>query len=223
MSKQKTLEPALIRIVDDDLDVRESLKLMLECEGWQVSAYASAQDFLKDFDSCRPGCLLLDVRLPGLSGPELQERLISVGSRLPIVFITSYADIQTAIETLKAGAADFLLKPVDPDKLLDVVERVCSISRLDSVGVMLPPNLRYELERLSDQPRKVLGFMLEGMNDAQIAERMGLSERTIQVYRSNVYKCVGVHSVQQFSLLIPHIREILNTRNAADLTFRPIT
>lgn len=199
----------LIYVVDDDFNVRESLKLMLECEGYQVRAYASAQDFLRDFDSKIPGCILLDVRLPGLSGPELQARLNKSNFEIPIVFITSYADIHTAIDTLKAGAVDFLLKPVDPNKLLEVVERVVRLSCLSAAGASVPTNLRHEISRLSEQPRKVLMFMLEGLNDATIADRMGLSERTVQVYRANVYKSVGVHSVQQFSLLIPEIREIL--------------
>lgn len=114
MKSMKPQEP-LIRVVDDEEEVRDSLKFMLECEGWLVSAYASGFDLLKDFDRSRPGCILLDVRMPDLSGPELQEKLNLMGSRVPIVFITSYSDIHAAIATLKAGADDFLLKPVDPE------------------------------------------------------------------------------------------------------------
>ncbi len=209
MKAPRNVEP-VIRIVDDDQEVRESLKIMLECEGYLVKAYENAQDFLKDFDSRIPGCLLLDVRLPGLSGPELQQKLLSADKPIEIVFITSYSDIHTAIETLKAGAVDFLLKPVDPDRLLEVVRKVTVRSRLAGEGVRVPDNLHAELSRLSEQPRKVLGFMLEGLNDASISEIMGLSERTVQVYRSNVYKAVGVHSVLQFNLLAPYIRENLN-------------
>lgn len=105
MKSMKPQEP-LIRVVDDEEEVRDSLKFMLECEGWLVSAYASGFDLLKDFDRSRPGCILLDVRMPDLSGPELQEKLNLMGSRVPIVFITSYSDIHAAIATLKAGADD---------------------------------------------------------------------------------------------------------------------
>lgn len=219
MRRKNTPTPdPVVRIVDDDLEVRESLKLMLECEGYQVKAYESAQDFLRDLDSQTPGCILLDVRLPGLSGPELQAQLNRDNIEIPIVFITSYSDIHTAIDTLKAGAVDFLLKPVDPDKLLEVVHRVVGMSCLSVAGATVPANLRHEIAKLSEQPRKVLSLMLEELNDAVIAERMGLSERTVQVYRATVYKSVGVHSVRQFNLLIPSIREILSGADDNSLT-----
>lgn len=210
MKNHRNAQFPLIRIVDDDEEVRESLKLMLECEGYQVRAYESGEEFLRDFDSGAPGCVLLDVRLPGFSGPDLQLKLIRDDIRLPIIFITSYADIQTAIDTLKTGAEDFLLKPVDPEKLLEVIKRVVSHNQLLHSGIQVPENLRGEIARLSEQPRKVLQYMLEGMTDAMMAERMGLSERTIQVYRASVYKALGVHSVKQFGLLADQVREILN-------------
>ncbi len=199
----------LIRIVDDEKPVLDALQLMLEVEGWRVSAYGSASDFLKDLDSRTPGCILLDVRMPGLSGPELQRILKERNSLLPIVFITSYAEIDVAISTLKSGAFDFLLKPVDPEKLLEVIGSAVRQSRLRLGGVVLPENLPEVCAGISEQPRKVLRFMLEGMNDAAIANRMGLSVRTVQVYRSGIYKTFSVHSVKQFSLLAPYIREAL--------------
>lgn len=200
------LPDPVIRIVDDDPEVLDSLKFMLECEGWRVRAYASGADFLKDLNTAEPGCLLLDVRMPDLSGPDVQRRLAALGSRLPVVFITSYADIDAAITTLKAGARDFLLKPVDPEKLLDVIRRAVDEHRLTLAGAAVPQNAAAVLARLSEQPRRALELMVEGLNDAAVAERMGLSVRTAQVYRSNVYKAFGVHSVKQFELLIPAIR-----------------
>ena len=119
--KKKAADEPLIRIVDDEDEVRESLGFMLECEGFRTASYASGAEFLRDFDSGRPGVVLLDVRMPELSGPELQQRLNAMHSKVPVVFITSYSDIQAAIDTLKAGAADFLLKPVDPEKLITLV------------------------------------------------------------------------------------------------------
>ena len=202
MQKTPDLTP-VIRIVDDDDEVRSSLKLMLECEGWLVRDYPDADHFLRDLDTRTPGCILLDVRMPGLSGPELQEKLAAMGAPLPIIFITSFADIDVAISTLKAGARDFLLKPVDPDKLLGVIEHAAERSRLWAAGITLPDNPAAAVTALPDQPRRVLSFMKAGLNDAAIAERMGLSERTVQVYRATVYKTLGVHSVKQFALLIP--------------------
>ena len=200
MKSMKPQEP-LIRVVDDEEEVRDSLKFMLECEGWLVSAYASGFDLLKDFDRSRPGCILLDVRMPDLSGPELQEKLNLMGSRVPIVFITSYSDIHAAIATLKAGADDFLLKPVDPEKLL-------------AAGAVLPENLAASAASLTERPRRVLDLMMDGMNDAAIAERLNLSERTVQVYRAQIYKAYGVHSVKQFALLIPRLKAALSSADA---------
>lgn len=207
MPKTIDLTP-IIRIVDDEDEVRSALKLMLECEGWRVRDYPNAEEFLKDLDSQTPGCILLDVRMPGLSGPELQEKLLRMGTKIPIVFITSFADIDVAINTLKTGAMDFLLKPVDPDKLLEVIGKAVTRSKLALAGVTMPEHLATIVAGLSDQPKRVLGYMKEGLNDAVIAERMGLSERTIQVYRATVYKALGVHSVKQFALLIPALKAL---------------
>ncbi len=112
-----------------------------------------------------------------------------------------------AIETLKAGAFDFLLKPVDPDKLLDVIDKAVKKSLLAALGAAVPEHLNAVLGTLSEQPRRVLKMMCDGLNDAAIAERLGLSVRTAQVYRASVYKALGVHSVKQFALLIEPIRE----------------
>ena len=213
MKSMKPQEP-LIRVVDDEEEVRDSLKFMLECEGWLVSAYASGFDLLKDFDRSRPGCILLDVRMPDLSGPELQEKLNLMGSRVPIVFITSYSDIHAAIATLKAGADDFLLKPVDPEKLLEVVARTGVRSLLLAAGAVLPENLAASAASLTERPRRVLDLMMDGMNDAAIAERLNLSERTVQVYRAQIYKAYGVHSVKQFALLIPRLKAALSSADA---------
>lgn len=199
----------LIRIVDDDEEVRESLKLMLECEGYEVAAYADGPAFLRDLNGARPGCILLDVRMPQLSGPEVQGELARRASRLPVVFITSFSDIDVAINTLKSGAVDFLLKPVDPDKLLAVIEKAVAKSRLSAQGVTVPENLSATLASLSEQPRRVLQLMMEDLKDDVIAERLGVSPRTAQVYRATVYKALGVHSVKQFALLKDALREAL--------------
>ncbi|WP_443980666.1 FAD-binding protein [Sutterella wadsworthensis] len=180
----------------------------------QLDALLKANDLLKDFDRSRPGCILLDVRMPDLSGPELQEKLNLMGSRVPIVFITSYSDIHAAIATLKAGADDFLLKPVDPEKLLEVVARTVERSQLLAAGAVLPDNLAASAASLTERPRRVLDLMMDGMNDAAIAERLNLSERTVQVYRAQIYKAYGVHSVKQFALLIPRLKAALSSADA---------
>lgn len=200
----------LIRIVDDEDEVRESLCFMLECEGFRTASYASGAAFLRDFDSRRPGVVLLDVRMPELSGPELQQRLNGMHSKIPVVFVTSYADIHAAIDTLKAGAADFLFKPVDPEKLIGLVKSLADRSALALEGANAPASLEAAVASLTDRPRRVLGLMVEGLDNAAVAEHLGLSVRTVEVHRAAVYKALGVHNVRQFSKLVPALAKILN-------------
>lgn len=217
MTASRTLPklPApLVRIVDDDDEVRASLQFMLECEGIAAAAYPTAKAFLADFDRRIPGCILLDVRLPDVSGPDIQAVLALEGADVPIIFITSYGDVETAVEALKAGAADFLLKPVDGEKLLDVVRKATAGCIAKRSGLQTPENLLALVESLSPQPKAVLRFMLEGAADGAVAERMGLSERTVQIYRQKVYRTFSVHSAKQFALLAPAIAEALEKREA---------
>lgn len=180
---KKAADEPLIRIVDDEDEVRESLGFMLECEGFRTASYAS--------------------------GPELQQRLNAMHSKVPVVFITSYSDIQAAIDTLKAGAADFLLKPVDPEKLITLVRSLTERSTLAAEGAEVPSSLASAVASLTDRPRRVLELMMQGLDNAAIAEHLGLSVRTVEVHRAAVYKALGVHSVRQFQKLMPDLGKIL--------------
>lgn len=127
-------DSALIRLVDDEPDVRAALSLMLEIEGWRCVSYASAREFLvEDMDS--PGCLVLDVRMPGMSGLELQQAMEERGIELPVIFLTGHGDLDTAIQSLKRGAVDFLLKPVDDEKLLAAIASAVHKDRLRREGL----------------------------------------------------------------------------------------
>ena len=127
-------ENVLIRIVDDDEEVRNALSFMLACKGWKTECHASAGDFLKNYRSTPPGCLLLDIRMPGMSGLELQTRMKEMNLTLPIIFITGHADVPTAVRTLKMGAFDFLEKPVDAEALEAAIEAASEISLAQSSG-----------------------------------------------------------------------------------------
>ena len=130
-------------------------------------------------------------------------------SKVPVVFITSYSDIQAAIDTLKAGAADFLLKPVDPEKLITLVRILTERSTLAAEGAEVPSSLASAVASLTDRPRRVLELMMQGLDNAAIAEHLGLSVRTVEVHRAAVYKALGVHSVRQFQKLMPDLGKIL--------------
>ena len=201
-------ESVLIRIVDDDDDVRSALSAMLECEGFDVKSFADGESLLNSLDRERPGCVLLDVRMPGLSGPDVQAALLEKHVALPVIFLTSYAEIDVAVTTLKRGAEDFLIKPVAPDRLLAVVREVLAADAKRRAATSAEAALSAALARLTERPRTVLRLMLQHLNDAAIAERLGLSERTVQVYRQQVYKAFDVHSLKAFERLAPEIEKL---------------
>ena len=178
-------QSALIRLVDDEPDVRDALSLMLEIEGWRTVAYPSARDFLvTDMDS--PGCLVLDVRMPGMSGLELQQAMEERGIDLPVIFLTGHGDLDTAIQSLKKGTVDFLLKPVDDEKLLAAIGSAVHKDRLRREGLSAEL-LKAGARALSDRERHLLELIALGRSDARIAADLGISERTVQGHRAKIY------------------------------------
>lgn len=178
-------DSALIRLVDDEPDVRAALSLMLEIEGWRCVSYASAREFLvENMDS--PGCLVLDVRMPGMSGLELQQAMEERGIELPVIFLTGHGDLDTAIQSLKRGAVDFLLKPVDDEKLLKAGAKA-----------------------LSDRERHLLELISLGRSDARIASELGISERTVQGHRAKIYRKFGIHSGKVLEAMLPDIMRLI--------------
>lgn len=191
---------ALIRIVDDDGLVREALSFMLACKGWQTAAYESAAAFLRDYSSAPPGCLLLDIRMPGMTGVELQERMKAERMALPVIFITGHADVPTAVLALKRGAFDFLEKPVDGAALEAAIEEACRVSAAEAAGRLSPAETRAVVEAMSPREREVLALLAAGSSsNRDMAERLGLSERTVQGHRLHVYQKLRVHSLKQLA------------------------
>lgn len=197
---------ALIRIVDDEADVREALQLMLEIEGWKTVAYDSAQSFLVNDNHRTPGCLLLDVRMPGKSGLALQQIMQQRHIDLPIIFLTGHADINVAIASLKKGARDFLLKPVDTQKLLEAIEQTISYDEKRRAGIDGMQRIREGLKLLSERETEILTFFLQGLSDRIVAERLQLSERTVQGHRARIYEKFRVHTARELKLLYDDIR-----------------
>ncbi|MCI5850940.1 MAG: response regulator [Sutterellaceae bacterium] len=187
----------LVRIVDDDPAVRDAESFMLRCKGWKTAVYPSASEFLTSDAPGVPGCLVLDIRMPGMTGLELQERMAERGIGVPIIFLTGHATVDTAVDTMKKGAVDFLQKPVENERLLAAIERACSASLARSRGELAPEELRAELARLSPREGEILGLIAEGVQNRAIAERLGLSERTVQGHRNNLYKRLRVHSEKE--------------------------
>jgi FixJ family two-component response regulator len=173
-----------VHVVDDDASFRTAIERRLKKAGYEVVTYPSAQHFLDRMPSeSELGCILLDVRIPGLSGPELQCRLSELSSTLPIVFLTGYPDVPTTVRTIKAGAEDFLTKPVSSDKLLQAIERAIAHheagrglkSKLDMV--------RAHIGKLTPRERQVFELVIRGQTNKQVANALGSTERTIKAHR----------------------------------------
>lgn len=184
----------LVRIVDDDRDLRESLEFMLECEGYEVKSYASAREFLADDMPTRIGCLILDVRMPELTGLQLQEILNARAERLPIVFLTAHGDIDMAVQTMREGACDFQQKPVRAETFLPAVAHAVEKDRLRRSGA---EDIAAEIaayRRLSERERQVLRLVSQGLTSQAAAERLGISKRTVDHQRTDALKKLSVRS-----------------------------
>lgn len=187
-------QAVLVRIVDDDPAVREAEEFMLQCKGWRVAAYGSAREFLVGDTPVAPGCLVLDIRMPEMSGIELQAEMRRRGYALPVIFLTGYGDVDSAVMTLKRGAADFLQKPVENERLLAAIERACERSLSASRGEMGGREAQAVIDEMSAREAEVTGLIAGGLANRAIAERLGLSERTVQGRRNNIYHKLRVHT-----------------------------
>ena len=177
---------ALVFVVDDDASLRASLQDLLESVGLRVAACASAQEFLRCPPPEGPSCLVLDVRLPGLSGLELQQRLASGDLALPIIFITGHGDIPMSVQAMKAGAVDFLSKPFRDQDLLDAVHQALARDRQARAQRAERAALRRRFEALTPRQRDVMARMVVGLLNKQIAGELGTSEATVKTHRKQV-------------------------------------
>jgi FixJ family two-component response regulator len=198
----EVLLPSVVYIVDDDLSFQTAIRRRLQLAGYEVQIYSSAEQFMdQQPDDSRLGCLLVDVKIPGLGGPELQARLHEAGSTLPVVFVSAYNNINTVVQTVKAGAEDFLLKPVTSDVLLAAIER--AIARHDvSRKLQSEMNLlRVHVATLTPRERQVFGLLVQGKLNKQIAFALGPTERTIKAHRHMVMEKMNVRSVAELVLI----------------------
>jgi len=187
-----------VHVVDDDASFRTAVERRLKLAGYQVATYPSAQQLLdRPPDENEPGCILLDVRIPGLSGPELQGRLNELGSSLPIVFVTGHADTQTTVRTIKAGAEDFLTKPVESEQLLDAIERAMARHSTVRGERQKLEQMRALVAGLTPREREVFGLVVRGKLNKQIAHELGTTERTIKAHRHQVMEKMKVQSLAE--------------------------
>ena len=205
--------PSLVHVVDDDTSFRTAIERRLKHAGYEVQTYSSAQHLLDRLPGVEePGCILLDVQMPGLSGLELQNRLVELGSILPIVFVTGHADTPTTVRAIKAGADDFLTKPIPSEQMIAAIER--AMARYD-----LAHRQRTEINSflalvatLTPRERQVFYLMLRGMINKKIAGELGTTERTVKAHRHEVMEKMQVDSLAElvssavrFGVLVPDL------------------
>ncbi len=176
----------VVYVVDDDAAMRESLTWLLDSVGLDARAFDSAGAFLEAFDDHRQGCLLLDVRMPGMSGLDLQERLRSMDCDMPVLVITGYGDVAMAVRAMKAGAVDFIEKPFNDQELLDRVQQAVEQDGRRRSQQERQVDARRRLGRLTPREREVMHLVVTGRTNKQIAEEFGLSDRTVEVHRANI-------------------------------------
>ena len=190
--------PGLVHVIDDDASFRTAIERRLKIAGYDVETYSSAQQLLDRLtDVERPGCILLDVQMPGLSGLDLQSRLIERGSILPIIFVTGYADTPATVRAIKAGAEDFLTKPASSAQLIDAIER--AMTRYESARDQRNEinAFRGLVATLTPRERQVFNLIVRGKINKQIAYELGTTERTVKAHRHQVMEKMQVHSLAE--------------------------
>jgi FixJ family two-component response regulator len=181
-----TAAEAMVFVVDDDVGTRESLKNLIRSVGLRVEVFASAQDFLRSTRPDVPGCLVLDVRLPGLSGLDLQKRMAEVELEIPIVFISGHGDIPMSVRAMKAGAVEFLTKPFREQDLLDAIQQALERDRDAREQRAEIAELRSRYRLLTPREREVMALVVTGLLNKQIAGELGTSEASVKVHRQHV-------------------------------------
>jgi FixJ family two-component response regulator len=190
--------PGFVHIVDDDVSFRTAVERHLTIAGYEVATYASAEHLLDRLPSDSVlGCILLDVRIPGMSGPELQRRLSELGSTLPIIFLSGYPDIPTTVRTIKAGAVNFLTKPISSEELLRAIEQAIALHNSKYRQKTMLDIVRTHLAALTPRERQVFNFVIRGATNKHAARALGCTERTIKAHRHRLMEKMQVQCLAE--------------------------
>jgi FixJ family two-component response regulator len=186
---------AVIAIVDDDASVQRGLQRLIRSAGWKVETFASAQEFLARSRTELPNCVLLDLQLPGLSGLDLQKRMAEVGLEIPIVFLTGHGNIPVSVQAMKAGAVQFLTKPVDEQELLQAIEEAVERDRRTRQQQVEMSELRDRYESLTGREQEVMQKVISGMLNKQIAADLKITEDTVKFHRGHIMRKMNSDSL----------------------------
>jgi two-component system response regulator FixJ len=202
MAMASEIDTETVVVVDDDADARKSLEFLIRSVGLNIHSYPSAQDFLASQDVDAPGCLVLDLRMPGMSGLELQERLNEMNVGVPIILLTAYAEVPIAVKAMKAGAIDVIQKPYSQQVLLDRIQQALAKDRAKREQVRLIKDAREKLDRLSPGERDVLDRLRLGMSNKEIALELELTRRGIEARRANIMRKLEAESLADLLRLV---------------------
>lgn len=193
-----SLDPSIF-VVDDDQALRGSLHWLLESLKLSVQTYASADEFLSTYDPVRPGCLVLDVRMPEISGLQLQEILTQRGIRIPIIMMTGHGDVSMAVRAMKAGALDFIEKPFNDQELLERIQQALALDARQRQEAAQQRIANERLDLLTPREREVLGEVLRGKHNKVIAADLGISMKTVEAHRAKIMEKMGVNSAAELA------------------------
>jgi len=195
-------------VVDDDEAVRSSLRLLMKSVGLAVDTHASAGEFLGAYNPAQPGCLVLDVRMPGMSGLELQEQLNLKGAIIPVIFVTGHGDVPMAVEAMQHGAFDFLQKPFRDQELLDRVQRALARDAQSRATLAAGALIRERIESLTPRERQVMQLVTQGKANKVVGAELGVSQRTVEIHRAHVMEKMHARSLAEL------VRMVLDTEDA---------
>lgn len=202
-SRESMVAPAAtVFIVDDDADVRQAVSLLIRSVGLADDSYASAQDFLSHYDPQKPGCLVLDIRMPGISGLELQKALNSKCLLPPIIFITAHGEIPLATQAIRAGAIDFIQKPFSPQTLLERIHEAIKLDRENRRKYSRASEIQERITHLTDREREIMRLLADGESTKLIAQQLSIRPKTVENHRARILEKMNVENPTQLAHLV---------------------